>query len=153
MDKPFTITFTVDTKLLALLFICWKYKFPISYFLTFYEMYGAQSLFILKALACTKRITLNDNAFANIIEESKKLHQQILKGISTNIKINQLEAQLKLGKLIDEDIPEKPELNLEVFSEDYRTFITSYLSKNVADLFTQNYILEVNSRDLYDEIK
>lgn len=153
MDKQFEVNFKVDGKILALLFLCWKYKFPISYFLTFYEMYGAQSLFILKALACTKRITLNDNAFANIIEESRLLHKQILTGVSTNIKIKKLQSEVKAGKLIDEDIPEKPELNLDVFSEDYKDFITTYLIKNVDEIFTEHFVLKLNSRDLYQEIK
>lgn len=153
MNKPFCVSFKIDAKLLALLYICWKYKFPISYFLSFYEMFGAESLFILKALACTKRITLNDNAFANLIEESRKFHKQILTGISTNLKIKQLEAQVKGGKLIDEDIPEKPEINLEEFSEEYQDFIKNYLMKNVDNIFSEQCNLKINTRDLYQNIK
>lgn len=152
MSKPFSIEFKVDAKILAIIYVCWKYKFPLSYFLSFYEMYGAQTLFILKALACTKRITLNDNAFANLIEESRKLHKQIISGISTKLKIKQLEAQVKAGKLIDEDIPENPELDLNDFSEDYREYIELYLLKNIEDIFSEKFKLRLNTKDLYQQI-
>ena len=84
--KPFSVTFKLDAKILAIIYICFKYKFPLSFLLSFYEMYGEQSLFILKAMACTKKISLSDNTFAKIIEESRLLYKQILSGISTNIK-------------------------------------------------------------------
>ena len=153
MNKPFSVEFKIDAKILAIIYVCWKYKFPLSYFLSFYEMFGAHTLFILKALACNKRITLNDNAFANLIEESRKLHKQIITGISTNLKIKQLEAQVKMGKLIDEDIPEEPELELNGFSEDYRKFIELYLLKNIKNIFSETFVLGLNTKDLYQQIR
>ena len=152
MSKPFEIEFKVDAIKLAILFMCWKFKFPVSYFLTFYQMFGKQILFIFKAIACTKRITLNDSAFTKIIEESKKLQHQILKGISTKIKITQLETLVKNGKLIDEDIPEQPKLDLSEFSEEYKKFIQTYLLKNVSNLFSDTIILKVGTRELYSQI-
>ena len=152
MRKPFEVEFKIDSNVLAILFICWKFKFPAADFLTFYQMYGVNSLFIFKALSCNKRITLNDNAFTNILEECKKLHKQILAGISLNIKIKQLEVKVKSGGLIDEDIPEHPILKLEEFSEDFQLFI-KYLVKNVNNIFSETFTLKLSTRDLYQQIK
>lgn len=149
MEKQYEVEFKVDAKILSIMYVCWRFKFPLAYFISFYEMYGAQTLFILKAMICTKRIALNDNALANLIEESKKLHHQILKGISTNIKIKQLERIVTSGGLIDEDIPERPELNLEEFSEEYKEFINNYLLKNVKNIFAENMVLCMDTKDLY----
>ena len=152
MNKPFEIEFKIDAIKLAILFMCWKFKFPVSYFLTFYQMYGKQVLFIFKAIACTKRITLNDSAFTNIIEESKKLQHQILKGISTKIQIAKLEALVKNGRLIDEDIPEQPKLDLSEFSEEYKKFIQTYLLKNIVNIFSDTVVLKVGTKELYNQI-
>jgi len=153
MSKPFEIEFKLDAKILAIIYVCWKYKYPLSYFLTFYEMFGNQTLFILKAMACTKRLVLNDNAFAALLEESRILHKQILTGISTNKKIAQLENQVRNGKLIDEDIPERPSLDLSVFSEEYKEFIKDYLQKNIRNLFAENVVLRLGTRELYQQLK
>lgn len=152
MVKPFEVQFHVDAKILAIIFICWKYKYPLSYFLSFYEMFGAHTLFILKALSCTRRITLNDNAFASLIEESKKLHLQMIKGISTNLKISQLEKKVTRGQLIDEDIPERPAIDYSVFSEEYADFIKTYLLPNVKTIFTDNLVLRLGTKELYQQI-
>lgn len=153
MGKPFELSFKIDAKILAIIYICWKYKFPLSYFLSFYEMFGAQTLFILKAMSCTRRITLNDSAFANIIEESRALHKQILAGISTRIKIKQLEGLIKSGQLIDEDIPAQPEINLNAFSDDYKDFLSGYLLKNVDNIFSETMILKLGTKELYQQLK
>lgn len=153
MNKPFEVEFNVDAKILSIIYICWKYKYPLSYFLSFYEMFGAQTLFILKALSCTKRLMLNDGAFTNIIEQSRKLHNQIIKGISTNLKIKTLELKIKSGKLIEEDIPEHPTLNLSEFDEEYSQFIREYLVKNVVNIFSETFTLKLNTRDLYQALK
>lgn len=152
MDKPYSVTFNLDAKILSVLYICWKYKFPLSFMLTFYEMYGEQSLFIFKAMACTKKITLNDNTFIKIIEESRNLNNQILKGISTNLKINTLTNKVKNGKKIEEIIPEKPVINITEFSEDYKKFISEYLVKNIKNIFSEKIELKLNTADLYAEI-
>jgi len=149
LKKPYEIEFKIDAKVLAIMFVCWKFKYPLSYFLSFYEMFGVKTLFILKALSCTKRITLTDNALANIIEESKKLHLQIIKGISTNLKINQLEALVRNGNLIDEDIPERPTIDLNEFSDDYRTFVDKYLLTNIKNIFSENVVLRLSTKELY----
>lgn len=152
MNKPFIAKFKIDAKLLAILFICYKYKFPLSFMLSFYEMYGEQSLFILKAMSCAKKISLNDNTFIKIIEESKLLHKQIIKGISTNIKRNQLIQQVKSGKLITEMIPDCPEIQSNLFSEDYKEFIEKYLLKNIKDIFKEEVELMMSTTDLYAEL-
>lgn len=153
MAKPFEVQFHVDAKILAIIYICWKYKYPLSYFMSFYEMFKEQTLFILKALSCTRRITLNDNAFASLIEESKKLHLQIIKGISTNLKIRQLEAQVKQGRLIDEDIPERPTIDTSEFSEEYAEFVNEYLLPNVKNIFTETLTLQLGTKELYQQLK
>lgn len=150
--KPFSVTFRLDAKILAIIYICFRYKFPLSFMLSFYEMYGEQSLFILKAMSCAKKITLSDNTFAKIIEESRLLYKQILTGISINIKRNKLINQVKNGKLIDEIIPDCPEINLKEFSDEYKQFICQYLTKNVKNLFNEEIELMMDSKDLYDEI-
>lgn len=150
--KPFSVTFKLDAKILAIIYICFKYKFPLSFLLSFYEMYGEQSLFILKAMACTKKISLSDNTFAKIIEESRLLYKQILSGISTNIKRNQLISQVKNGRLITEMIPNCPEISLCEFTDDYKQFIKQYLIKNVKNLFQKEIELMMNTTDLYCEL-
>ena len=149
--KP-SVTFKLDAKILAIIYICFKYKFPLSFLLSFYEMYGEQSLFILKAMACTKKISLSDNTFAKIIEESRLLYKQILSGISTNIKRNQLISQVKNGRLITEMIPNCPEISLCEFTDDYKQFIKQYLIKNVKNLFQEEIELMMNTTDLYCEL-
>ena len=150
--KPFSVTFKLDAKILAIIYICFKYKFPLSFLLSFYEMYGEQSLFILKAMACTKKISFSDNTFAKIIEESRLLYKQILSGISTNIKRNQLISQVKNGRLITEMIPNCPEISLCEFTDDYKQFIKQYLIKNVKNLFQEEIELMMNTTDLYCEL-
>lgn len=150
--KPFTITFKLDAKILAIIYICYRHKFPLSFLLSFYEMYGEQSLFILKAMSCTGKIKLTDSTFIKIIEESKLLHKQILTGISTNIKRNKLINQVKSGRIITEMIPDCPIIPLKEFSEDYKQFISQYLQKNVKNIFSEQLELMVDTIDLYDEI-
>lgn len=150
--KPFSITFKLDAKILAIIYICYKYKFPLSFLLSFYEMYGEQSLFILKAMSCTKKISLSDNTFAKIIEESRLLYKQILTGISTNIKRDKLISQVKNGRIINEIIPNCPEVDVNAFSDEYKTFIEKYLIKNVKNLFSEEIELVLNTNDLYNEI-
>lgn len=154
MEKPFEVTFNVDAKVLAILYVCYRYKLPIAYMLSFYEMYGAQALFILKAISCTvnKRIPINDNVLIKIIEESRLLHSQILSGISTNIKRRNLSSLVKYGKHIPEPIPEEPTLDLTKFTPDYKEFIEDYLLQNVKNIFKEEITLALNTKDLYEEI-
>jgi len=150
--KPFSITFKLDSRILAIIYICYKFKFPLSFMLSFYEMYQEQTLFILKAMSCTKKISLNDAAFIKIIDESKALHRQILAGISTNLKRDRLINQVKNGRLIKEMIPDCPEIDTKEFSEDFAYFITNYLLKNVTNLFSEQIELHMDTTDLYCEI-
>lgn len=153
MSKPFSITFKLDAKILAIIYICFRYKFPLSFMLSFYEMYGEQSLFILKAMSCNKKINLNDTTFIKILQESKLLHKQILSGISTNLKRNNLINQVKNGRLITEMIPDCPEINLKEFSQEYSQFISNYLLKNVKNIFSEEIELMLDTIDLYEEIR
>lgn len=150
--KPFSVSFKLDAKILAIIYICYKYKFPLSFLLSFYEMYGEQSLFILKAMSCTKKIALSDNTFAKIIEESRLLYKQIIAGISINLKRNQLIAQIKNGRLLTEIIPNCPEIDTKQFTPDYSQFINKYLLKNVNNLFKEEIELMMDTNDLYCEL-
>lgn len=154
MYKQFSVKFKLEAPILALLYICYKYKFPAAYMLSFYEMYGKQSLFILKALSCTKKLNLNDNAFIKIIEQSKQLHKQIIAGISTKMKINRLQARVKAGAKIEEPIPEQPIIDSTTFSDpDYREFIDNYLLKNIHNIFSETIELQLDANDLYCELR
>ena len=121
--------------------------------LSFYEEFGKKSLFILKAMTCAKKITLNDNQFIKIIEESKLLHKQLLSGITINMKRNKLENMVKNGMKIKEQIPDKPHVNLTVFSDDYSEFIENYLQYNLDNMFSEEPALKLNTTDLYSELK
>lgn len=150
--KPFSVKFKLDAQILAIIFICFKYKFPLSFMLAFYEMYEKNTLFVLKAMSCTKKISLNDNTFIKILQDSRTLYTQIIAGISTNIKRDRLISQVKNGKLITEIIPDCPEIQLKDFSDDYSQFITQYLINNVTDIFAEQIELQMDTIDLYDEI-
>ncbi len=150
--KPFSVSFKLDAKILAIIYICYKYKFPLSFLLSFYEMYGEQSLFILKAMSCTKKIALSDNTFAKIIEESRLLYKQIIAGISINLKRNQLITQIKNGRLLTEIIPNCPEIDTKQFTPDFSQFINKYLLKNVNNLFKEEIELMMDTNDLYCEL-
>ena len=153
MDKQFSVKFKLDPIILALIYICYKYKFPAAMMLSFYEEFGKKSLFILKAMTCAKKITLNDNQFIKIIEESKLLHKQLLSGITINMKRNKLENMVKNGMKIKEQIPDKPHVNLTVFSDDYSEFIENYLQYNLDNMFSEEPALKLNTTDLYSELK
>lgn len=151
-DKPFSAKFPVDYKIFSLIYICYKYKFPLSFFLTMYEMYGESTLFTFKALSCVKNISLTDNSFVKIIEQSKILYKQILSGISTNIKRDYLSKVVKHGGKIKEIIPDEPKINLSQFNEEYREFISNYFLKNIQNIFSDELELKFNTTDLYTEI-
>ena len=153
MDKQFSVKFKLDPIILALIYICYKYKFPAAMMLSFYEEFGKKSLFILKAMTCAKKITLNDNQFIKIIEESRVLYKQLLTGISINMKRKQLENMVKNGKQIKEQIPERPHVNLTVFSDEYSEFIEDYLQYNLDNMFSEEPSLKLNTTDLYSELK
>lgn len=151
-DKLFSIKFKLTFDILAILYICYKNKFPAVYFITFYEKYGPQSLYVFKALACGKKMALNDNAFTKVIEESRLLQQEILRGISINIKREKLACILKNGGTLKEPIPDYPQINLTLFSEDYANFIENYLICNTSDIFSDEIQLWLDTKDLYEQL-
>lgn len=153
MDKQFSVKFKLDPIILALIYICYRYKFPAAMMLSFYEEFGKKSLFILKAMTCAKKISLNDNQFIKIIEESKLLHKQLLTGISINMKRNKLENMVKNGMKIKEQIPDRPHVDLTVFSDEYSEFIETYLQYNLDNMFSEEPALKLNTTDLYSELR
>ena len=82
-DKPFSMAFKLDAKMLTLVYICYEYKFPLSFMLSFYELYGDNSIFALKALTCCRKIKLTDSGLMKILDESRILYKQVVKVIST----------------------------------------------------------------------
>lgn len=146
--KPFSAKFKLDDKMLAVIYICYEYKFPLSFMLSFYELYGDTSMFALKALTCSRKIKLTDSGLIRILEESRTLYKQIIKGTSTIMKIN----NLKYNNKKNEEIPEYPEIDLAPFSEDYRNFIKYYLLENIDDIFSPMVKLRMSSDDIYKEL-
>lgn len=148
MDKLFSVDFKIDAKMLTIIYICYEYKFPLSFMLSFYEMYGDTSMFAFKALSCAKKIKLTDSSLIKILDESRILYSQILQGISTIIKIN----ELKSNNPNNEEIPEYPSIDLSKFSNNYRNFIQNYLLVNVTDIYAPRLNLKLSSDDLYKEL-
>lgn len=146
-EKIYTVDFELNAKLLAILYICYKYNFPLQFLLSFYELYGDASLFALKALSCYKKLALTDNDMVKILEESRRLFLQIQKRVTIKNKIKEIERQ---GGNYDK--PELPKLDLICFSVPYSQFIENYLLKNVEDLYSVPIRLRMSSGDLYQEI-
>ena len=120
--------------------------------LSFYEMYGDNSLFALKALSCSKRISLNDVTFAKIIEESRALYKQILAGESVLLEIEKAQKLNKNNYDIT-SLPELPVIDTSEFSEDYRNFVNSYLLKNINNIYSPEVELRMSTEDLYQELR
>lgn len=147
-EKPFSTRFKIDAKILTLIYICYEYKFPLCFMLSFYELYGDNSIFALKALTCSRKIKLTDSGLMKILDESRLLYKQIVEGMSTIIKINKLKAYNK----DNEEIPELPKINFEVFSNEYKNFLQNYLLENINDIFAPVVKLKMSSDDLYREL-
>ena len=120
-NKIFITYFELNSHILAMLYLCYRFKFPISFMISFYENYKDNAFFVFKALSCKKQITLNDLTFAKIFEESRNLYKQILV----------------------KDI--KP----ETFSEKYQDFIKNYLLVNIEDIYTETVALRLSTNMLY----
>ena len=146
--KLYSAKFRLNSKILALMYICCYYNYPTTVLLTFYETYKDMSLFALKALSTCKKIKLTDNMFVKILQESATLYGQIIKGITIKLKRNQLLSYNPKN----EEIPLEPTLDVEVFSDDYKRFITEYLIENVEDLFVPEVKLNISSEDLYSDM-
>ena len=147
MNKLYSVEFTLNAKLLAIIYICYKYKFPLQFMLSFYEMYGDGSLFALKALTCSKRMTMSDAELVKILDESRRLYKQIQNGIS----INRKRKQIELGYL-KEEMPELPKIELLGFSVSYSEFIEKYLLVNIEDIYAPQVKLKMSSDDIYSEL-
>lgn len=164
MDKIFSTEFELDDKKLLVLYMCYKFKFPASYMLSFYELYEEKSLFTLKALACTKDIKLTDQSITKMLEESRKLYKQILRGRSIRNEIKEskikLKKEIEKARLLDLDlnmvslpaVPEEPTINTEDFSPEYKDFLENYLLRNVEDIFSPIVKLALSTTDLYEEL-
>lgn len=153
MTKPFATRFKLDSKILALIYICYKYNFPLCFMLSFYEMYGEYSLFALKAMACTKKLTLNDNNFTKIIEESRDLYKQILSGVSTIIEIDKINKDNKYRTDDNKvELPQYPSIDTSKFSNEYKDFVENYLLNNIKDIYSPMVELKMSTKDLYEEL-
>ena len=117
----FTTYFELNSHILAMLYLCYKFKFPIAYMITFYENYKDSAFFVFKAMACKKQIALNDLTFAKIFEESRKLYKQIL----------------------------VKEIKPEEFSERYKEFIENYLLKAIPNIYDETVALSMTTEELY----
>ena len=152
VDKPFKVTFKLDAIILAILYTCYRYKYPASYMLSFYEMYGRQALYILKVISCDKKSPINDSILLKIIEESRLLYKEIISGITVLKKIESLSYKVKNGVKIDEIIPDKPHIDTNKFSPEFKDFIENYLTKNISDVYSPEVELALDTKDLYYEM-
>lgn len=157
MDKIFVTEFELDAKKLALIYICYQYKFPLCFMLSFYEMWSDSSLFALKALTCTKKSKLTDTSLMKALDESSSLYKQILKGTNTIRRIK--ETKDKINKINQKssaeplpEIPEYPKLTLHNFSPSFKKFVTDYLLVNVEDIYSPVIKLRFSSDDVYKEM-
>lgn len=138
----FKTRFKLNSKLIAIIFICYKYKYPLAYFLTLYEMYKEASLFAFKAFSCNKKIELSNKTFIQILEESRDLYHQILAGQSMIIKMKNEKS----------DTIVEPKIDVTQFSPEFRFFIENYLLKNMSNIFDEEVELTMTSDELYSEI-
>lgn len=120
-DKTFIAYFELNSHILAIMYLCYRFKFPLSFMITFYENYKDGAFFVFKALACKKQIALNDLAFAKVIEDSRALYKQIL------IK----------------------DIQSEKFSEKYKEFIDDYLLKLIPNIYDETVMLKMDTNTLY----
>lgn len=120
-DKTFIAYFELNSHILAIMYLCYRFKFPLSFMITFYENYKDGAFFVFKALACKKQIALNDLTFAKIIEESRALYKQIL----------------------------VKDIKAECFSEKYREFIEDYLLKLIPNIYDETVMLKMDASTLY----
>lgn len=147
-NKIYTVEFTLNAKLLAIIFICYKYKFPLQFMLSFYELYGDSSLFALKALTCSRKTKLTDSELVDIVEQSRRLYTQIQQGISINIKRKKI-----LNGILEEELPDPPCIDHIGFSVEYDEFINNYLLQNIEDIYAPTTKLKMSSEDIYTELK
>lgn len=151
-EKAYKVRFELSSKLLAIMFICYRYNFPISFMLTFYENYKDFSLFVFKALSCNKKIPLNDSAFHKVLEESKLLYKQILRGASSRIERNQIINYNKCASF-KKPVPNLQHINPNDFSDKYKEFIEQYLLVNIKDIYAEEVELKLSAIDLYEGIE
>lgn len=151
MDKQYSFKFELNSKLLSILYLCYKYNFPLSYMLSLYESFNDKSLFVFKALACKKKVALNDNTFVKILQQSRQLYKQILKGVSTLIEIDKIKREnvFRQEKL---PIPQFPSIDYSEFNDDYSKFIRNYLLVNIKDIYAQEVELMLTSRELHQGV-
>lgn len=136
MSKIFSTQFKLDAKMIAIIYLCYEYKFPLAFMLSFYEMYGDNSLFALKALSCAKKISLSDNTLIKIIDESRLLYDQIV---------------FNRNKLTEHSDFE-PTIDYNKFTLSFGRFIQNYLEQNIENLYEPIVKLRLDSRDLYEEL-
>ena len=132
-NKAYKLKFALNAKLLAIIYLCYKYNFPLSYMIAFYELYGDKSLFVFKALACNKKIALNDSTFEKILNESRKLYKQILRGSYSRIERNNTIYYNK-NSTKKKPVPNIEHINPDAFCDKYKEFIESYLRHITAHL-------------------
>ena len=131
LEKPKTETetdtmatyFELNTPLIAIMYMCYEYKMPVALMIAFYESYTEMALYLFKAMACMKYVTLTDAKFKQIVEESRKLYWQI---VDHRVKV-------------------------EEFSPEFQQFINTYLMVNIEDIYAERIKLNITTKQLYGE--
>lgn len=121
--KSLEIKFELNIYLLTLLYLCFTYNISLDMLLALYEQYGKQSLFVFKALACKKNISISDKQFTGFMDESKRLYRQIL----------------------------KHNIILYDYTHSYQLFI-KWLNTAIEDIYAEQVKLKVDYTDLYDAL-
>jgi hypothetical protein len=143
--NTFKLKFELCPCIIASIFFCYKFKYPIAVAISFYETFGEQALFAYRAVTSLKTVTLNSQLFSRVLNESKLLYQEVLKGVA---KIIELE---KNGK-VDKSSPDYPKIDLELFSQDFKDFIKLYLLKNIDNIYAEKVELSVTTEQMYEHL-
>lgn len=143
--NTFKARFEICPCIIASIFFCYKFNYPLGIAIAFYEEFGKQALFAYRAVTSIKQVSMNSQLFTRILNESKLLYQEILKG---SAKIIELEKQ----GIVDKESPEYPKINLELFSQDFSDFIKLYLLRYIDNIFAEEVELSISTEQMYEHL-
>lgn len=121
--KSLEVMFELNIYLITLLYLCFTYNISLDMLLALYEQFGKQSLFVFKALACKKNVSISDKQFAGFIQESKRLYRQIL----------------------------RHNIVLYDYTHSFQLFI-KWLNTAIEDIYAEKVKLRIDYTDLYDAL-
>ena len=143
--STFKAKFEICPCIIASIFFCYKFNYPLAIAIAFYEEFGEQALFAYRAITSIKTVSLNSQLFTRIFNESKLLYQEILRG---SAKIIELEQQ----GVVDKNSPDYPKIDLELFSQDFKEFIKLYLLKHIDNIYAEEVELSMTTEQMYEHL-